>query len=87
MKLDDYKLVTLSSIISLIEDRAMAYQTLNIMNADDKKKKGKANPKFIHDYDELWKAMKEEERHLVSQIEWWLEEAYNNGLTEGRRRK
>lgn len=87
MKLDDYKLVTLSSIISLIKDRAMACQTLNIMIADDKKKKGKANPKFIHDFDELWKMVKEEERHLLSQIEWWLDEAYNNGVTDGRRSK
>lgn len=86
-KLDESKQVSLWSMLNLIQDKAMACQTYDLMIEDDKKKKRKANSKLIREFDNAWDSMKEEERHLVSLIEWWLDEAYNNGLSEGRRGK
>ena len=86
MKLDANKEVTLNSILSLIETRSMACQIYDMMIEEDKKK-GKTNPKLLQEFDNLWKSKNEDKRHLVSLIEWWLEEAYNNGVTDGRRGK
>ena len=86
MKLDANKEVTLNSILSLIETRSMACQIYDMMIEEDKKK-GKTNSKLLQEFDNLWKSKNEDKRHLVSLIEWWLEEAYNNGVTDGRRSK
>lgn len=87
MKLDNTKSVSLHSIINSIEDKAMACQTYHLMIEDDKKKKGKVDSKLIYEFDNLYKSKQEYKQHLINLIEWWLDEAYNNGLTAGRRSK
>ena len=87
MKLDSNKEVTLRSILNGIETKAMACQAYDLMIEDDKKKKGKADSKLLQEFDNLWKSKNEDKQHLINLIEWWLDEAYNNGVTDGRRRK